>query len=157
MISGICFGGGCAIALCCDLRYADTTSRFCIPPAKLGIVYSLHETKRLTDLVGPSKAKEMLMGAKVIDAEEAERIGLVTRLFSPQKFEKETLEFAKQLSELSQFTIRSVKEIVAEILNGAHDETPNSKRLGASWFDGPDYREGRDAFLEKRQANFTWG
>ena len=64
MVQGICFGGGCAVALCCDIRYADETARFCIPPARLGLAYTLHETKRLSDLVGPSKAKEMLMGPR---------------------------------------------------------------------------------------------
>jgi enoyl-CoA hydratase len=156
MISGICFGGGCAIALCCDLRYADTTSRFCIPPAKLGIVYTLYETKHLSDLVGPAKAKEMLMGAKVIEAAEAERIGLVTRLFEPDALERETIAYAENLCNLSQYTIRAVKEIVTEILDGANDETATSRRLGAGAFDGPDYKEGRDAFLEKRTAKFIW-
>ena len=94
MISGICFGGGCALALTCDLRYADETARFCIPPAKLGIAYSLRESKRLTDVVGPSKAKEMLMGAKIIDASEAEQVGLVTRLFKSETLEAETRAFA---------------------------------------------------------------
>jgi enoyl-CoA hydratase/carnithine racemase len=77
MIRGVCYGGGAALALCCDLRYADESARFCIPPARLGLVYTLAETKRLHDLVGPSKAKEMLMGATVVGAEEARRIGLV--------------------------------------------------------------------------------
>lgn len=62
MISGICYGGGCALALSCDLRYADETAKFCIPPTRLGLVYTLLETKRLYDLVGPSRTKEMLMG-----------------------------------------------------------------------------------------------
>jgi enoyl-CoA hydratase/carnithine racemase len=78
MVQGVCFGGGCALALCCDLRYADERATFCIPPARLGLAYSLTETKRLVDLVGPAKAKEMLMGARVIAAEEALRIGLAT-------------------------------------------------------------------------------
>ena len=156
MVRGVCFGGGCAIALNCDLRYADPTSRFCIPPAKLGIAYSLLETKRLSDLIGPSRAKEMLLGAKVIEAGEALSIGLATRLFEPEDLESETRTFAENLCNLSQFTVRAVKAMVGEILEGATDETETSRRLRAEGFQGPDYIEGRDAFLEKREANFTY-
>jgi len=155
LIQGYCFGGGCAIALCCDLRYADTTSSFCIPPARLGIVYSLHETKRLADLVGPSKAKEMLMGAKVIKHDEALQCGLVTRLFKPEDVERETFAFADELANLSQTTIRAVKKIVGLIAHGAVDDTPESKGLSVGAFEGPDYREGRDSFLQKRKPKFT--
>lgn len=156
MIRGVCFGGGCAIALNCDLRYADTTARFCIPPARLGIAYSLLETKRLSDLIGPSRAKEMLMGAKVIEAQEALAIGLATRLFEPDELQPGTQEFAQNLCDLSQFTIRAVKTMVSEISEGATDETDTSRRLRTEGFQGADYIEGRDAFLEKRKANFTY-
>ncbi|MCC2665863.1 MAG: putative enoyl-CoA hydratase [Geminicoccaceae bacterium] len=125
MVQGACFGGGCALALCCDLRYADPSARFCIPPARLGLTYSLGETKRLVDLVGPSRAKEMLMGAR------------------------------EQLAALSQFTIRAVKQVIAEIQNGAVAETEVSRRLLEEQFAGPDYLEGRRAFLEKRRPVFT--
>ena len=156
MIQGVCFGGGCALALCCDLRYADTTARFCIPPAKLGIAYSLHETKRLSDLIGPSRAKEMLMGAKVIPAEEALMTGLATRLFAPDELERETRAFAANLASLSQFTIRAVKTISHEITEGAVEETEVSRGLSRAAFESPDYKEGRNAFLEKRVPKFTY-
>jgi len=156
LIQGICFGGGCALALCCDLRYADRTARFSIPPARLGIVYSLHETKRLYDLVGPSKTKEILMGAKVIEAEEAAAVGLVTRLFEAADVARETYAFASTLGELSQFTIRAVKEMVGKITYGATDDNADTRALVASGFQGVDYREGRDAFLQKRKAKFSY-
>jgi enoyl-CoA hydratase/carnithine racemase len=155
MIQGICFGGGCALSLCCDLRYADATARFCIPPARLGLVYSLKETKRLADLVGPAKAKEMLMGARVVEAEEALRIGLATRLFDTQHLERETYAFARDLAELSQATITAVKAMMREISKGATSETEISRRLVAAQFDSADYREGRQAFLERRKPRFA--
>lgn len=155
MIQGICFGGGCALSLCCDLRYVDPTARFCIPPAKLGLVYSLKETKRLADLVGPSKAKEMLMGAYVVDAEEASRIGLATRLFQAEELERETYRFAQSLAELSQATIGAVKVMMDEISKGAAEDTDISRRLVQSQFENADYVEGRKAFLEKRKPNFS--
>ncbi len=156
MVSGICFGGGCALALSCDLRYADETARFCIPPARLGLVYTLYETKRLSDLVGPSKAKEMLMGAKIIEADEALQVGLATRLFSAESLEQETRAYAEQLCSLSQVTIRSVKKVVAEIEAGHCDDNDLTQALALNAFTQSDYREGRDAFLEKRTAQFTF-
>ena len=156
LIQGICFGGGCALALCCDLRYADRTARFSIPPARLGIVYSLHETKRLADLVGPSKTKEILMGAKVIDAEEAAVVGLVTRLFDAADVVRETQAFAQTLCELSQFTIRAVKQMVGKITYGETDDNAETRAVVAAGFQGADYREGRDAFLQKRKAEFSY-
>lgn len=155
MIRGVCFGGGCALSLCCDLRYADPAASFCIPPAKLGLVYSLKETKRLADLVGPSKAKEMLMGAYIVDAAEALRIGLATRLFDTQDIERETYRFAHQLAELSQATIGTVKVMMAEISKGASADTEISRGLAEAQFDSPDYIEGRRAFMEKRKPDFS--
>jgi enoyl-CoA hydratase/carnithine racemase len=156
MVQGVCFGGGCALALCCDLRYADDSARFCIPPARLGLAYSLAETKRLVDLVGPAKAKEMLMGAQVIAADEALRVGLATRLFPAPELERATLAFARRLSDLSQFTIGATKQVIAEIMDGAIQETTRTRSLFEAQFEGPDYVEGRRAFLEKREPHFTW-
>src|SRR5918994_5333898 len=138
MVQGVCFGGGCALALCCDLRYADESATFCIPPARLGLAYSLAETQRLVELVGPSKAKEMLMGAQVIAAEEALRIGLATRTFGAAELERETMAFAARLCELSQFTIRATKAVIRDILDGAVAETKTSQRQ----FRSADYLEG---------------
>jgi enoyl-CoA hydratase/carnithine racemase len=155
MIQGVCFGGGCALSLCCDFRYADTTSTFSIPPAKLGLVYSLKETKRLSDLVGPSKAKEMLMGAQVLDAEEALRVGLVNHLFEANELEDRTLGFARQLADLSSATIGAVKQMMHDIQHGAVSETENSRLLVEGQFASDDYIEGRNAFLEKRKPKFA--
>jgi enoyl-CoA hydratase/carnithine racemase len=155
MVQGVCFGGGCALAVCCDLRYADESATFCIPPARLGLAYSLAETRRLVELVGPSKAKEMLMGARVIAADEALRIGLATRVFRAADLERETLAFAEVLCGLSQFSIRATKAVIRDILDGAVAETATSRRLLEEQFQSADYIEGRDAFLEKRAPNFA--
>ena len=155
MIQGVCFGGGCALSLCCDLRYTDQTASFCIPPAKLGLVYSLEETKRLADLVGPSKAKEMLMGAYVVDAEEALRIGLATRLFDGSALKGETYQFAHNLADLSQATIKAVKTMLEEIGKGAAEDTEVSRALVRGQFESADYIEGRNAFMEKRKPSFS--
>lgn len=156
MVQGYCFGGGCALALCCDMRYADSSATFSIPPARLGIAYSLKETKRLVDLVGPSKAKEMLFAAKVIEAEEALMVGLATRLFEPAELEAETFAFAEDLSALSQFSIRAIKKTIGAITDGAQEADAALQALIMGGFEGADYREGRAAFLEKRKAAFTY-
>ena len=157
LVQGVCFGGGCAVALCCDMRYADHTAKFCIPPARLGIAYPLADTKKLVDLVGPSKAMEMLMGAKVIEADEALTFGLATRLFVSEALERETYAFAQQLAGLSQYTIRHVKDVVRRILAGQTKDDAVTAERSMKGFHGPDYREGRDAFMAKRQPKFTWG
>jgi enoyl-CoA hydratase/carnithine racemase len=110
----------------------------------------------LVDLVGPSKAKEMLMGAKVLSAEEALTWGLATRLFDPEDLAGETWAFAQELCRLSQFTIRAVKTTVREIIAGAQDDTAASRELRAQTFENPDYFEGRDAFLQKRKPQFRY-
>ena len=116
MIQGVCFGGGCALSLCCDLRYADQTASSCIPPAKLGLVYSLEETKRLADLVGPSKAKEMLMGAYVVDARGSSSHRACNpslRWVSPES--RRPISSPINLADLSQATIKAVKTMLEEI------------------------------------------
>lgn len=155
-VSGVCYGGGCALSLMCDLRYVDETARFCIPPARLGLAYSLKETKRLVDLVGPAKAKEMLMGARVLDAEEALAVGLATRLFPAASLAAETEAFARGLCQLSQYTIRAVKDVCEEIAAGATEDNARTQALALEAFRSPDYAEGRDAFLEKREPRFTY-
>ncbi|MEM7250295.1 MAG: enoyl-CoA hydratase-related protein [Pseudomonadota bacterium] len=156
MIQGVCFGVGCALALCCDLRYCDMTARFSIPPARLGLAYTLAETKRLVDVVGPSIAKEMLMGARVLDANEARAVGLVTRTFEPGDLVDEVYGFAREMCALSQYSIRAVKTVVEQILEGEVVDNAVTTNLALGAYQQDDYREGRDAFLEKRTAKFTY-
>jgi len=156
MIAGNCFGGGCALTLCCDFRYADATARFSIPPANLGIAYSFKETKRLADLVGPSKAKEMLFAARVVGAEEALRIGLIDQLFPAGEAPAGAKAFAATLVEKSQFTIKAVKAYMRAITSGADADTPDTVHIGRQAYSNEDYREGVRAFMEKRKPKFTY-
>ena len=156
MIQGPCVGGGCAIALGCDIRVADPTSRFAIPPAKLGLVYSLLDTKLLVDAVGPAKAKDMLYTGRLIEADEALAIGLIDRIVEPAGIESETLELCEAICAGSQFTHRATKKIVRMILDGATEDTEETLTLFDDAFQGEDYREGTRAFMEKRKPKFTW-
>jgi enoyl-CoA hydratase/carnithine racemase len=124
-IEGDCVGGGCGIALACDIRVATPAARLGITPAKLGLVYPLHDTKLLVDLVGPGQAKRMLFTGALLGAEEALRIGLV---------------------EIVADSVGALAETIAA--NSMHS-TVEIKR-----FTLPDFHKGTDAFLAKRKAQF---
>jgi enoyl-CoA hydratase/carnithine racemase len=156
MVHGYCIGGGCGLVLACDLRFADERARLAITPAKLGLVYSLESTKRLVDLVGPSRAKWMLMSGEQLDAGSALRVGLVDEVVSPDDLEEHTYDFAGLLTTRAQFSVRAGKEIIGRIAAGQTEEDEATMDLRNSSFDTGDYAEGVRAFLDKRSPAFTW-
>ncbi len=156
MIRGDCVGGGVELALACDLRFAGADSRFGVPAARLGIVYPLVATRGMVALMGPAKTKDLLFTGRLIDAAEAERIGLIDRVFTPEAVERETLAFAETVCRGSQFSVRAAKRVVAAILAGETAETAETTALRMEGFGGEDNREGVKAFLAKRRPNFTW-
>ena len=155
-IQGPCMGGGCGIALCCDLRFADDTALFAIPAAKLGLAYGLADTKRLVDIVGPSKAKHMLFTAAVMDAQEALAMGLVDRVMEAQSIAGETEAYALSICQLSRFATCATKHIIQMILDGVRKDTDETRELIIDAFNGEDFKEGRAAFLEKRKPKFSF-
>jgi enoyl-CoA hydratase/carnithine racemase len=154
MVHGYCIGGGCGLAVACDFRFADERARLAITPSKLGLVYSLESTKRLVDLVGPARAKWMLMSGAQLDAELALRVGLVDEVTAPDELEKHTYEFAELLTTRAQYSVRAAKEIVGRIVAGQTEEDEASTRLRNDSFDTADYAEGVRAFLDKRPPSF---
>ena len=156
MVHGYCIGGGCGLALACDMRFADENASFAITPAKLGLVYSLESTKRLVDLVGPAQAKWVLMSGQRVDAQRAHQIRLADEVVPRDDLEKLTYEFAELLCTRAQFSIRATKQIVGRILAGQLEDDDESRELRNSSFDTEDYAEGVRAFLEKRRPEFTW-
>lgn len=156
MVHGYCIGGGCGLALACDLRFADERASFGITPAKLGLVYSLDSTKRLVDVVGPSRAKWILMSGQRVEAERAHQIGLADEVVPTDDLEKLTYEFAELLCTRAQFSVRATKQIVTRILSGQTEDDEATRDLRNSSFDTDDYAEGVRAFLEKRPPTFTW-
>jgi enoyl-CoA hydratase/carnithine racemase len=156
MVHGYCIGGGCGLALACDLRFADERASFGITPAKLGLVYSLDSTTRRVDGVGPSRAKWILMSGQRVDAERAHQIGLADEVVPTEDLEKLTYEFAELLCSRAQFSIRATKQIVNRILSGQTEDDEATRDLRNSSFDTDDYAEGVRAFLEKRPPTFTW-
>lgn len=156
MIHGYCIGGGAGLALACDLRFADTRSRFAITPAKLGLVYSLESTKRMVDLVGPSRAKWVLMSGLHIPAQRAWELGLFDELTEPEDLEKITYEFADTVATRAQFSVRAAKQIVQRVVDGQVHDDEETVQLRNSSFDTEDYAEGVSAFLGKRPPEFRW-
>ncbi len=153
-IRGSCFGGGCALALTADIRVADDTARFAIPPARLGLVYPYEDLKRLINIVGLSQAQYLVMTARPIDANKARSISLIQDLVSPDTLAPHVREMADALTTLSSFSLKSMKAMFLDYQNGLPCETPQSRELFQSGFTGPDFKEGLAAFLEKRQPDF---
>ena len=156
MISGICMGGGVELALGCDLRFAAKSSKFSIPPAKLGLVYSLSSTKRLIQLVGPGRARDLLYSARTFDSSEALDIGFVERVFDDADIERESIAYVQTLARRSQYSIRAAKLVSAAALAGGSDDDEQIRHVRANAFFGEDVREGLSAFADKRPPRFSW-
>ncbi|CAM3164114.1 Enoyl-CoA hydratase [Sphingomonas antarctica] len=147
-IDGDCVGGGCGLALACDLRVATARARFGITPAKLGLVYPLHDTKLLVDQVGPAKAKRLLYTGVLIGAEEALAIGLIDAIAASPD------DRIAQIVAQSGHSQRQTKAMVRRILDGQAEDDDATRAMFAGAFDGDDFAEGVSAFLEKRKAQF---
>jgi enoyl-CoA hydratase/carnithine racemase len=151
LIDGDCVGGGCGLALACDLRVASARSRFGITPAKLGLVYPLHDTKLLVDLVGPANAKRILFTGTLIDAAEAHRIGLIDEVANNADALIETM------TSVSRHSQRESKAMIRRVLDGQVADDDATRAVFADAFSGADFREGVSAFLEKRPPHFRSG
>lgn len=150
-ISGVCFGGGCGVALACDLRFADESASFAITPARLGLAYSPADTWQLIEKVGVSPAKDMLLSGRVLPPDEALRFGLIDRL-SPDSLSA-ARTYATDLERLAPAALRANKAIINGLSLPSLE--PRLQAIFEACFSGPEFREGRRAFLEKRPANFT--
>lgn len=151
-IDGDCVGGGCGIAIACDLRIASPRARLGITPAKLGIVYSLFDTKLLVDLVGPARAKRILFTGALASAEEALAIGLVDEMSDDPMAAAMTL--AKGIAGNAQHSVHSSKAIIRRILDGQTDDDAETLAMFRDAFTKPDFAEGVAAFREKRRPRF---
>ena len=155
MIHGFCMGGGTAIALQADLRYAADDAELAIPAAKLGLGYSPAGIDTLVRLVGPSVAKDLLFSARRIRAEEALRLGLVNAVVAKPELEAFVRRTAETIAGNAPLTLASVKRVVRNLARGAPaGEDPEIARSVRACFESEDYREGVRAFLEKRPPRF---
>ena len=155
MVNGYCLGGGCELALACDIRIASDTASFGQPEINLGIIPGGGGTQRLPRLVGEGKAMEMILTGEIIKAEEAFRCGLVNQVVPADQLEARTMEVANRIAEKSPIALRLAKEAVklasrSNLDEGLHREVD----VFALCFSSEDKDEGVKAFLEKRKADF---
>jgi enoyl-CoA hydratase/carnithine racemase len=153
MIRGYCLGGGVGFAVCCDLRIANEAARFAVPAAKLGLGYGYANVRRIMDLVGPQFVTEMLLTGRQFDSAKAARMGLVNHVVPDAEIEGYVRELAGAISNNAPLTIRAVKRIVRELRRDDPDVAA-CDALVRQCFESADYREGRQAFLEKRKPVF---
>jgi enoyl-CoA hydratase/carnithine racemase len=153
VINGFCIGGGCEIALACDLRIAASDARFGITPANLGIVYNFTSTKQLVDAVGKAWAKQILFTGEIIDAATALRIGLVNELHPAAELDARAKGLAETIASRSQVSLRGAKTIIGKIAEGEHEDE-SVRELYNDAVHSADYAEGVRAFLEKRPPRF---
>ena len=151
-IDGDCVGGGCGLAIACDLRIASPTARLGITPAKLGIAYSLFDTKLLVDLVGPARAKRILFTGALHAADEALAIGLIEEIAPDPLAAADTL--ARTIAANAQHSVRASRAIIRRILDGQADDDATTLALFRDAFTLPDFAEGVAAFRAKRRPDF---
>ncbi len=155
MINGFCLGGGCELAMSCDLRIASERARFGQPEINLGIIPGGGGTQRLTHLVGESRAMELILTGEMIDAQTALQIGLVSRVVPADELEAETMKIAEKMAEKSPIALRMAKEAVKTASRSTIDEGLRREiDLFALCFSSEDKDEGVRAFLEKRKPEF---
>ncbi len=156
LITGFCVGGGCELATATDIRVAAENSRFGIPSAKLGLLVGYREMQRLVRLVGPGAAMDLLLTARLMDGEEALRVGLISRLVPLAEIEEAVRKLAAEVAALAPLAHRGHKQILETVLVNPRLKglTPKQKRLPLACYDTADFQEGRRAFLEKRRAEF---
>ncbi|MFZ5643248.1 MAG: enoyl-CoA hydratase/isomerase family protein [Bacillota bacterium] len=155
-INGLALGGGCEIAIACDFRIAASNSRFGLPEINLGLLPAGGGTQRLPQLVGVSKAKEMIYTGSVIDSKTALSIGLVDRVVDPHEVYSEAQKMAERLADKPRIALKMIKEAIQTGLKvDLNISLLIEQEKFSLLFDTADSKEGIAAFLEKRQAVFN--
>jgi len=155
MIHGFCIGGGVAVSLCADLRYAAEDAVFGIPAARLGVGYEARGIEVLARLVGLSNAKEILFSAERYSADQALHMGLINRVLPKHQLEDFVRTMALRIARNAPLTVRSVKLIAGELTKPVdlRDEQAGARAI-RDCFESQDFSEGVQAFLEKREPDF---
>lgn len=155
-VNGLALGGGCELAMMCDLIFTSDIAQFGQPEIKLGVISGIGASQRLTQLVGKSVAMDLILTGRNITAEEALRIGLASRMFSNDELLEETMSVAKEIAEFSPTAVTAGKECVDLALEvGLKEGLVIERRIFHSLFATEDQKEGMDAFFNKRKPVFT--
>ena len=154
-VAGFALGGGCELAMMCDIVIAAETARFGQPEIKLGVIPGAGGTQRLPRAVGKSKAMDLVLTARMMDAVEAERAGLVSRIVAADKLLDEALGAAAVICAMGGPSVLAAKECINRAFEGnLNDGILVERRLFHALFGTADQKEGMDAFLHKRKAAF---
>ena len=153
MLRGACTGGGAVFALCCDLRVASPDVRFGVPiAATLGNTLSMQNFGRLVALIGPARTKELIFTARLVSADEGKAMGIFNEIVEPERLDARTLELAQQIASNAPLTIRSAKLSVQRVVENMRVE--EIEELVLMCYLSEDFREGVNAFLEKRKPEW---
>jgi enoyl-CoA hydratase len=151
-VNGFALGGGCELALACDVRYASTAAKLGQPEVAIGIIPGWGGTQRLPAVIGIGAAKELIMSGRLVDADEALRLGLVNAVFPPGELMAKALELAQSLAAKSPLVLAAAKRAVNRTFHG---DLSAEEAAFAGLFGSEDQREGMAAFIEKREPRFS--
>ncbi|MCB0116447.1 MAG: enoyl-CoA hydratase [Caldilineaceae bacterium] len=155
-VAGYALGGGCELAMMCDLIYAADNAQFGQPEIKLGVIPGMGGSQRLTKLVGKAKAMDMILTGRTMDADEAERSGLVARVIPAEQLIEETLAAAHTIAGYGKPAVMAAREAVDRALElSLREGILYERRIFHALFATQDQREGMNAFVEKRDAVFA--
>jgi len=156
IIRGICFGGGMALAMSCDLRIAATGSRYRIPAGRLGLGYGYDAVMRLVRRLGPGPVAEILFTAKILTAEEARGYGVLQQLYPAESFAAEAAAYVGLIAENAPLTLAAVKRTLLDVDRPEAERDPAAvAAMVAACYASADYQEGQAAFKAKRTPVFT--
>lgn len=153
-VAGPALGGGCEIAMMCDLIIAADTARFALPEVKLGVMPGAGGTQRLTQALGKAKALDLCLTGRPLEAVEAERLGLVSRVVPEAELEREAMSAASSIADMSLPAVLAIKEAVIAAQDGLSQGLRLERRLFHSLYATQDRSEGMQAFAEKRAPAF---
>lgn len=154
-VSGYALGGGCELAMMCDMIFAADTAQFGQPEIKLGVIPGMGGSQRLTRLIGKSKAMDMILTGRMMGAEEAERCGLVARVIPADRLVEETLEAARTIAGYGKLATMTAREAVDRAMETSLREgLLYERRVFHALFASEDQKEGMAAFVEKRAPDF---
>jgi enoyl-CoA hydratase/carnithine racemase len=156
VIRGICFGGGFGLAMSCDLRLARADSRFRVPAARLGLGYAYEGVRALVQKLGFGPASDLLLSARIVAGEEALRLGIVNALWDTDGFEREAGAYLAAIAANAPLTLRAIKHALVELARPEVDRDVGAVDASVSaCFASADYKEGQQAFKDKREPVFT--